>query len=102
MSKMTTPAAALLSLVLLTSCEGSAVHPNKIPPEILNPAPKPALPPVGASNSQMARYILATEEWMDGAISQIGTLAKIICTFTRQKCPADMSQGTLALGDAVK
>jgi len=36
----------------------------------------------------MARYILTAEEWMDAAIGQIGTLAKIICTFTRQKCPS--------------
>lgn len=86
MLRMTIPAAALLSTMLLASCGGKEVL-IEVPEEILVARPKPDLPPPGAPNRQTADYLIAGEEWMDGATDQIGTLAGIVCALTGQTCP---------------
>lgn len=75
-------------MLLLISCApavpgGSA----DVPDAILEPPERPELPLPGAPNIATARYLLATEEWMETAEAQILDLAEIICVFEGRDCP---------------
>ena len=86
MSKMMGSVTALLSIGFLAACATLPIQSVKVPTELLKPAPRPNVPPRGANNKQVAGFVLAQSEWMDGAAAQIETLAELICTFTGQDC----------------
>jgi len=75
----------LLSIALLISC-GNTAPKIEVPPQMLAVPDKPALPDPIEGNTGVARYLIRSEEWIDAARDQIGTLAGIVCTLTGQGC----------------
>ena len=71
---------------LLISCGGTGPT-ISVPSEELTTPPKPDLPEAGAGNHAKAQYLLDAEEWMDGRVDQVASLAQIICALNDASCP---------------
>lgn len=67
-------AAALLSVALLTSCATSSV----VPDALLEPSPCPAVPPAGASDNMVGRFILELDACAQSRGGQIEAIAEIV------------------------
>lgn len=74
-ANLTRTVAATVLIVLLTSCGKDA---QTIPDALLTPPERPQVPAPGASDKDVARYILAMEEWSEVVIRQFADIRTVI------------------------